>query len=323
MAYRLLGVLLVLAATVLGCATDGDGKPRGEGGTAGSGGAGGTAGTGGVGGTGGIGGTGGSAPSCTTSQLCQSCPTEEPCNSTDDCSVGSVCIDSGCKDSDGAAIGQCVFAGGGACNTTEDCPVERECMDVPLEGKRCVKTTAGCTTRFDCVRGFTCENGSCVDRRVPCDFDNDCPKNHTCFGTGASSFCARVQQACLEEFDCVGLAPRCEDIDGDGNKECAGVIDPNAPSPSACVNSQCMDASAPVCEAAAVGSTTQCGQYGLCIDDTDCAEGFQCVGLWPDGRKECVPSGGSCSSFADCPIQQVCAAPREGGPPSCQTGYVP
>jgi hypothetical protein len=34
-----------------------------------------------------------------------------------------------------------------------------------------------------------------------------------------------------------------------------------------------------------------------------------------------VPNGGSCSSFTDCPIRQVCASPRDGGAPSCQAGY--
>jgi len=272
---------------------------------------------------GGTAGAGGSQVSCTTSVLCRSCPSEGFCETNDDCSVGSVCIESGCDSAEGSAIKRCVFAGGGACNTTADCPAGRDCMEVPGEGNRCVKTTSGCDTAFDCVLGFVCEAGSCVDRRVPCERDPDCPKNHTCLGTMTSSFCVRIQRDCLEDFDCVGLAPRCEDIDGDGNKECAGVVDPNQPSPSACVNSQCTDASAPVCETAAAGSTTQCGQYGLCLDDTDCAAGFSCLGLWPDGRKECVPSGGSCSSFGDCPIQQTCAAPRGGGTPSCQAGYQP
>jgi hypothetical protein len=310
MAYRWLGWLLFSVACTVGCGTEQTGDPFSSGGS--GGGAGGAAGAGGA-----------SVPECATSVLCRSCPAEEGCDTDEDCTIGSVCIESGCDDLDGAPIKQCVFAGGGACNTTDDCPPERACMEVPEEGKRCIKTTPGCTTNFDCVPGFSCEEGSCVDRRVPCDFDEDCPKNHTCFGRASSSFCMRIQRSCLEEFDCIGLAPRCEDIDGDGNKECAGVFDPNQPSPSACVNSQCADASAPVCETAAVGSATQCGQYGLCLDATDCAAGFLCVELWPDGRQECVPSGGSCSSFADCPVREVCAAPREGGAPSCQVGYQP
>ena len=317
MAYRWLGVLALLAACSFGCENSGAGDPRGDGGVGGDGGAGGAAGTGGTAGA------GGSQVSCTTSVLCRSCPSEGFCETNGDCSVGSVCIESGCDSVEWTPIKQCIFAGGGACNTTADCPAGRECMEVPDEGNRCIKTTSGCDTPFDCVLGFSCEAGSCVDRRVPCDLEPDCPKNHTCLGTTNSSFCVRIQRDCAEEFDCIDLAPRCEDIDGDGNKECAGVIDPNQASPTACVNSDCTDASAPVCETAATGSATQCGQYGLCLGDADCAAGFSCLELWPDGRKECVPSGGSCSSFSDCPIQQVCAAPREGGAPSCQAGYQP
>jgi hypothetical protein len=152
---------------------------------------------------------------------------------------------------------------------------------------------------------------------------NTRPKNHVCVGATNGSFCSRVQVDCMEDFDCVDLSPRCEDIDVDGKKECAGVFDPNQVPSVACVNSMCTDTSAPVCEAAGAGSATQCGQYGLCLDDADCPAGFNCVGLWPDGRKECVPGGGSCSSFADCPVRQVCASPREGGVPSCQAGFQP
>jgi hypothetical protein len=196
-------------------------------------------------------------------------------------------------------------------------------MDVPEEGMRCVKTTPGCDGDFDCVPGFSCENGSCFDRRVPCDLDEDCPKNHLCSGTASGSFCRRIQRGCLFDFDCIDLAPRCDDVDGDGNKECAGTLDPNEPSSDACVNAQCTNLSAPVCEAAGVSSVTQCGQYGLCLDDDDCVGGFSCVALWPDGRKECVPDGGSCASFADCSKRQVCASARSGGAPACQAGYQP
>jgi hypothetical protein len=317
MAYRWLGMVLVVAAGTVGCGSGDAGDPR-AGGTGGDGGVGGT---GSVGGMGGEGGAGGSTPACETNVLCQSCPSEAFCSSNADCTVGSVCIESGCSALTGAPIRHCVFAGGGACNTTDDCAAERECMDVPIEGKRCVKTTPGCATHFDCVPGFSCESGICVDRRVPCDLDSDCPKNHVCVSSGVSEFCVRIQRDCFEDFDCFDLAPYCDDIDGDGNKECAGVFDPNAPSLDTCLNTDCSDPSAPVCEAASFGSTSECGQYGLCLDDGDCAAGFNCIGLWADGRKECAPSGGSCSSFADCPSRQVCAAPRDGGAPSCQAGY--
>ena len=318
MAYRWLGVLLLSVACSAGCSGSADGGPRGTGSTGG----GGVGGLGGDGGSGGVGGTGGSVLECTTSVLCQSCPVEDLCDTSDDCSVGSVCIESGCDDLSGASIGQCVFAGGGACTTSAMCPAGRECLDVPGEGKRCVRTTPGCDTRFDCVPGFACEEGTCVDRRVPCDLDEHCPMNHVCTSRGASSFCVRIQVDCFEVFDCEGLAPACADIDGVGGSECAGTFDPNDPLSEACTNDMCSDGGAPVCEAGGVGSTSQCGQYGLCAGG-GCANGFTCVGLWPDGRSECVPDGGSCSSYADSPVRQVCASPREGGAPSCQVGYQP
>jgi len=315
MAYRWLGVVLLSTVFAVGCADAGSGDPRVEGGT------GGAAGSGGNGGNGGTAGVGGSQVSCVTSALCRSCPSDASCEVNQDCAIGSVCVESGCDSVAGLPMKQCVFVGGGACNTSSDCPAGRDCLEVPVEGKRCIKTTPGCDTSFDCVTGFSCENGNCVDRRLPCNFDSDCPKNHICVGTTGSAMCLRIHRDCASEFDCLDLAPLCEDIDGDGNTECAGAFDLNQFPPDACVNSQCADPSAPVCESAGAGSTTQCGQYGLCLGDSDCAAGFSCVALWPDGRKECVPNGGSCSKIDDCPIQQVCASPRNGGPPSCQAGY--
>jgi hypothetical protein len=146
MAYRWLGVLALLAACSLGCENTGSGDPRGDGGT------------------GGTAGAGGSQIPCTTSVLCVSCPSEGFCDTNDDCFDGLVCIESGCDSLEGVPIKRCVFAGGGACHSNADCPSGRDCVDVPEEGKRCIKTTLGCDTRFDCVLGFSCEGGNCVDR---------------------------------------------------------------------------------------------------------------------------------------------------------------
>ncbi len=320
MAYRWLGVLL-FSVCIVACGAEDPGDSRClSGGCAGAGGAGGA---GGVTGTGGSAGTGGTAIECVTSLLCISCPREGYCATNADCSDGSICVESGCDDLEGAPIKQCLFAGGGACDTNTPCPTGRKCLDVPGEGERCVRTAPGCDTSFDCPLGFACENASCVDRRIPCSLDEHCPKNHLCGSSQNSRFCRRIQIDCLFDFDCEGLAQSCEDIDGDGNKECAGVRNPNAPSLDTCLNAQCTDASAPVCEASSFGSTSDCGQYGLCLGDGDCAAGFHCAALWQDGRKECVPDGGSCSSYVDCQVRQVCASPREGGAPSCQTGYQP
>lgn len=330
MTYRWLGVLLVSVACVCVAGCSGDaGNPRtgtgGMGGVAGTGG-GGAGGDAGSGGLAGFGGTGG-APRylCETSALCGTCPTERLCDTDVDCLTGGTCIESGCATEQDEPIKQCVYAMGGPCFTTDDCPSGSECVALPGESTRCVRTASGCSLQSHCSEGFDCEGGVCVDRRVACEYDSDCPKNFVC-GAAANGGqqCVRVHQPCEGEIDCAGIAPRCADVDGDGRTECAGVPDPNVPG-AACLNTDCSFADAPVCEISGIGTATVCGDYGLCESNADCdmAEGFVCVALGLDGRKECVPAPGApgtCSSSVACPTRQVCASPRAGGPPSCQAG---
>jgi len=335
MAYRWLGPLLFLAACacVAGCGAEAGVDPRGGGGEGGSGGTGGDAGSGGVAGFGGSGGP--PRQVCATSALCGRCPTERLCDTDIDCVTGGTCIESGCATEQGEPIKQCAHAMGGACFTTGDCPSGSECIALPGESTRCVRTAPGCSLPSHCFEGFDCEGGVCVDRRVACEYDSDCPKNHICAdAANDGQQCVRVHQPCVEDsdspgrsIDCVGIAPRCADVDNDGDTECAGMDDPDVPG-DACFNADCAlaDPTAPVCEISGIGAATVCGDYGLCESNSDCdtGEGFVCVALGPDRPTECVrPPGapGTCSSTTQCPIRQVCASPRaDGGPPSCQAG---
>ncbi len=290
----------------------------------GLGGPGGSGGSSGAGGMVGTGGTGGSLGPCATNTLCHTCPDALLCDTDGDCAFsGYVCIPSGCETLGGAAIKQCQPSRGGSCIDDRDCPngSDYDCMTVGAGGKRCVRVTGGCdptTESYDCVPGFSCEAGTCVDRRVPCDSSLDCPKSLVCTTTPTSSFCVRAFRTCHADADCAGFGSFCADVDGDSIKECVGEL---GSSGSACLNSNC-GGSTPVCEVGAAPTTATCADYGLCRFDSDCDEtdGFVCVGLWQDGRMECVKSGGSCSGVTDCPLQQVCAAPRNGGSPSCQAG---
>lgn len=298
----------------------GTGGVSGTGSTSGTGGTTGTGGTVGTGGMVGTGGTGGSPGPCATNALCHTCPDSLLCDTDEDCEFsGYVCIPSGCETQEGAPIKQCQPSRGPSC-TSVACPnsTDYDCIPVGTSSPRCVRVTPGCTgatESYDCVPGFSCEGGTCVDRRVPCDDYLDCPKSHVCSTTPTASFCVRVFRTCHENEDCAGF---CANVDGYGPKECAGELDSDA-----CVNSACMSSSAPVCEAGVTGTTAVCGDYGLCRTDNDCDLNFECVGLWQDGRRECVPTGGTCDQVTDCDPQQVCAAPRNGGPPRCQTGKVP
>ncbi|MGB5680232.1 MAG: hypothetical protein WBM47_00165, partial [Polyangiales bacterium] len=290
----------------------------------GSGGDGGMSGTGGSGAVGG-GGMGGAVGDCATNALCHTCPDRLLCDTDDDCFGGYVCIASGCDTLQGAAIKQCQPSRGGSCVDEGECPNTSDygCINVGSAGKRCVRVTPGCdpaNETYDCVPGFSCEGGVCVDRRVPCDtYQPDCPKNHVCSVTPTASFCVRVFRTCHRDEDCAGFGSFCADIDNDGEKECAGEL---GSSGEPCVNAVDCGGSAPVCEAGASGTNASCGDFGLCTGD-QCDSGFECVALWQDGRSECVPVGGSCDQVSDCPPQQVCAASRSGNPPSCQAGTAP
>jgi len=334
--------------------TAGVGGVAGTGGASGMAGSGGAAGAAGMAGSSGTAGTGG-AGACVTTALCRKCPSDvwtnplDPllCNPDGSCDYpGYSCVPSGCETHEGAPIGQCQPAAGGSCvdsngdgvpEPADTCPnlTDYRCMTVGFGGKRCIRITLTpeCdpdNETYDCPPGFSCEGLAgqeiCVDRRVPCEDFNDCPKSHVCSTTLTGSFCVRVYRTCHEDDDCGGFGTYCTDIDGDLIEECAGER-----GGSACKNSMCMSSSAPVCEAGDSGTFADCGDYGLCGSDEDCdlANGFSCVGLWQDGRKECVKTPNpdvnpnDCDQVTDCELQQVCAAPRNGGRPSCQTGSAP
>jgi hypothetical protein len=336
----------MLLALVFGCG-DADTPPvyigPGTGGSTGSGGAsgmGGISGTGGITGSGGATGTGGTASTggtggtagVATKSICRTpldpdfCDSPGNCCETDlNCAFsGYVCVDSGCKKDAGAPIKQCQPARGGSCTIVDECPnsTDYECTPVggPTSPKRCVRVTPGCDAEYetyDCPPGFSCESSACVDRRIPCDSPFDCPKSHVCTTTPVASYCTRTHRTCHEDTDCGGFAAAgsfCADVDNDGTKECVGELGATG---EGCVNADC-GGSAPVCEMGAAPTTASCGDYGLCRNSGECDAGFACVALWQDGRMECVRTGGTCDQVTDCPLQQVCAAPRNGGSPSCQ-----
>ena len=336
----------------------GVGGAAGTGGASGMTGSGGAAGTAGMAGSSGTAGTGG-AGACVTTALCRACPSvvlapEFLCNLDGDCFPGYSCVPSGCETDEGAPIGQCQPAAGGSCvdsngdgvpEPADTCPnlIDYRCMTVPFSGTRCVRVTLTpeCdpdNETYDCQPGFSCEGPegqeTCVDRRVPYDDVNDCPKSHVVRTNSTARFCVRAQRTChVAASDCAGFGSYCTDIDGDSIKECVGHRT-SAPG-IACENATCrdLDSSAPVCELGASGNSSDCGDYGLCRTDADCDtdNDFSCVGLWQDGRKECVktPRSGNpsdCDHVTDCELQQVCAAHRNGdngGRPSCQTGSAP
>lgn len=346
--YALAPLWLALAVSC-GDATQiappGTGGPAGSGGSAGAGGTGGMAGAGGMAGTDGMAGAGGSAGTGGSAGaggmsgaggtggdvgLCHHWPTKFLCDTDTPCPRGSICIPSGCE-IDGNPVKHCVPPWAGSCVNDGECP---NTGDYDCIGGRCIRVAAGCnpdTETYDCAPGFSCEGPvgqeTCFDRRVPCGSSFHCPKSHVCFQSGVSNYCIRRHRTCHDALDCswrgVSVGESCANVDGDANgtMECVG----NLSMPTrACVNADPECGTGSVCEFGVNPIVASCGNYGLCLSDTDCGTEFTCAPLWQDGRKECVPTAGACDQVTDCPLpHQVCAAPRNGGPPSCQVGTGP
>lgn len=252
---------------------------------------------------------------CQTSPGCPGCPDPDAlCDADNPCAVGEVCLTTGCGD-----LSRCFVIGGGACTEDEDCGDPAYACNQSIG--RCLRIDSGCDDSNDCVPGFACEDGACIDRRVPCEAFADCPHGYTCFFASADQrFCRRITRPCSIDLDCLTLGVPCGDADGDGLNECMPSLMPNAPDPVSCDNLECTLDQARVCETSVEGLSAVCGQFGLCASMDDCVVGFECQDLWGDGRKECVRLVGSCVDSRDCAPQQVCATPRTNVPPLCIAG---
>jgi hypothetical protein len=265
---------------------------------------------------------------CETSTLCPSCPDPDSlCDPTNPCPVGEECLSTGCED-----LSRCFRIGGGTCENDADCCQESElcCAGEICETQeyvcdrtvgRCLRAEPGCSDSVDCVPGFACEQGACVDRRVPCATAGDCPHGYTCFSAAIDQrFCRRITRPCSDDFDCLELSVPCGDADGDGANECMPSLLPILPDPVSCDITQCVEPSAPVCETSPEGVIAVCGRFGSCSSSFQCPDDLECRDLWGDGRAECVEPGGFCLDSSVCDPRSVCASPRSGGAPRCFGG---
>jgi hypothetical protein len=228
------------------------------------------------------------------------------CGAGGSCALGYRCTDSLCGDF------RCLPAGR-PCAVPEDCPTGSDCTTIgspPDEARVCWRAT-GCADSRDCQMGFSCEAGSCVDRRIPCQpAPNTCPLGMVCVGHdfGTGSFCARVAHACRETALCPVAGSICVDVIGSGRFQCG-------------LTGMCMTSSE--CAGRQVCGTdpdfyyAACMDYGPCGRASDCPAGMLCRDLAGDTLSECVAAGGTCSQDSDCPVRQVCATALRGSAPAC------
>jgi hypothetical protein len=222
--------------------------------------------------------------------VCACAPPGTVCTDPGDCSAGETCAPDGC--------GEDVCQPGGAfCVDSTDCSPGATCDSATGTCTR----SGPCTSQLDCAPGYSCDSGTCVNRRVDCEVDGDCPEGFRCATMlPVPAFCELAHRSCGNDDACpVGFT--CVDVDGDGGGEC------QFGSGECSTNADC-EAS----ETCGIGSVlaTRCGERGPCTDADACAAGDRCLALMGGDDALCVPGAGSCESAADCPEGQLCGVPR-------------
>lgn len=228
--------------------------------------------------------------------LC-SCPLGAACTVDATCATNQICtVDPGCG-------GMRCDLRGLSCETDGDCPASSECTRGGTY-RVCVPSSSTCADHRDCPSGYSCESGGCVARRVPCANAAQCPEGYDCNTLRApgSPFCVPIGRRCETDTGC-DVPFLCNDLDGDGLKECGGA----GPCPDCAAGERCGTDSL---------SDLTCSLFGPCSDDSQCASSHECLDLGI-GIKNCVARGGSCTTQADCPSGAICAVPTATAPPRC------
>jgi hypothetical protein len=230
-----------------------------------------------------------------------------------------------------------------ACASTEDCPEDLRCYDYALDGRLlcgprgaacydgtdcspgvecgplsgipalrpfCLARVGTCAAAADCPDGFRCEAGACVDRRLPCVRNDDCPHWERCgpLPTGVRVCVPRSVEPCSSDDECWELA-RCVDIDGDGATECQDADGSLCMTNADCRRGVCSD------QDGAPGA--ECGVRGPCRADGDCPVDRRCVDVNGDGQPECQLASGDCAVDMDCPSETRCLEPSGAGRTTC------
>jgi len=250
--------------------------------------------------------------------VCKFCPPGFTTDANYGCIQGVGCRSSSeCPSKQACQNKKCVNPCGlGQCGATQDCEVanhQARCIDVP----RCE-----CSSRRDCLPGFTCEDCECV--KIPdvdatvcdpedgdcfeqCTINSDCPED---------KYCDRFKRKCLSV--CPGFCgdntqcryanhnPICSCKPGfDGNPDVGCSF--NQPPANPCVPSPCgtdaiceLDNGNPICSCPR-GKTGN--PFVRCIKD-----GQKCRG------NQCGPNSG-CRMIADRPVC-YCLPRYEGNPPA-------
>lgn len=223
-------------------------------------------------------------------------------NCSDD---GFVCVAGFCEDMECVPGSPCTsneHCGSGNCIKPEGATAE--------DSGLCEPTAGACTGASDCAYGFRCEEGACVDRRIPCGFHpNACPRGHTCTFAPVEGrlFCVPAHPPCDSAGQCEAGAS-CVDVDGDSETECVltGTCSSNA---------DCGEGTS--CGVEPGTSQSSCQVDGPCRSG-ECPAGRTCLDTGT-GTARCVAEGGSCTRDSECDPQAICGAIEADDPLRCLT----
>ncbi|MCC6623321.1 MAG: hypothetical protein IT385_18830 [Deltaproteobacteria bacterium] len=196
------------------------------------------------------------------------------------CARASQCASGACADGlccDAPCEGACdrcdLPAAGGACTPVADGIEERACGAYLCGGGPACPTT--CAGDGDCVSGFVCEAGSCVeeaDDGAACARDAACSSGHCVGGLCCSAACDGPCEAC----DLDGLEGRCSPLPLGAPREACGVYH---------------------CDGEGGGCPVSCDSDDVCVDGAWCDDAA-CVATLPDGAT-CARDRACASGFCD------------------------
>lgn len=222
------------------------------------------------------------------------------------CGPGTTCLPDGC------GRNTCQLAGN-RCESDADCHPSSSCATLAFMPV-CSSGSDSCNDSRDCPLGFSCDAGTCTNRRLACDESTPCPWGFTCWDLDefvAEPYCRVLYTPC-NAFEVCGPAFSCVDLDLDGDNECrpnGGFCDSNEDCPGM------------VCGSDPTALTDCRATHGPCAEPGDCAAGFDCTDLWGDGQQTCVPSaGGTCARQADCAAGTLCGQSSDTTAPACLGG---
>lgn len=216
--------------------------------------------------------------------LCDSCTKDDGCGDGARCVLFAPsdrrcmpeCVDdqcpagSTCQDANGVNVCKPT---GNACCFGEECGAPGPCDSCPPEAPHCWQNSC-----VECTNSTQCSGGMCNQTTKKCEFDNGC--DPAC--TAAKPYCHPQLISCVE---CLN-SDHCPDGELCSNdNQCAGTED---------ICQFCVD---PYPACADINGSKSCVQ---CVQDTDCPSGQCDEGTYfCDGTN--VPTGGTCTSDADCP----------------------